>query len=62
MPSPAQQRGHHHHRRKNPAAVADALDTPITQCLMGDDQARNIAGPLQASVPAKWFDVTQPDQ
>lgn len=41
-------------------AAADALHTPMAQCLMVDDQPRNVAGALQAGMQAEWFDVTQP--
>lgn len=41
-------------------AAADALETPINQCLMVDDQPRNIEGALKAGMQAEWFDVTRP--
>lgn len=41
-------------------SVADALQTPIGDCLMVDDQPRNIDGALRAGMQAEWFDVTQP--
>ena len=41
-------------------AAADALDTPIGECLMVDDQPRNIEGALKAGMRAEWFDVTRP--
>lgn len=41
-------------------SVADALQTPIGDCLMVDDQPRNIDGALRAGMQAEWFDVTEP--
>jgi putative hydrolase of the HAD superfamily len=41
-------------------AAADALETPIGQCLMVDDQPRNVDGALRAGMQAEWFDVTRP--
>jgi len=43
-------------------AAADALHMPIEQCLMVDDQPRNIDGALKAGMQAEWFDVTRPAQ
>ncbi|TWO72853.1 HAD-IA family hydrolase [Caenimonas sedimenti] len=41
-------------------AVAEALDVPLAQCLMVDDQPRNIEGARQAGMQVEWFDVTRP--
>lgn len=43
-------------------AAADALHTPIGDCLMVDDQPRNVDGALKAGMQAEWFDVTRPVQ
>jgi putative hydrolase of the HAD superfamily len=41
-------------------ACADALGLAPAQCLMVDDQARNVAGALRAGMQAVQFEVTRP--